>query len=256
MTLSKEDWVIPTRPHVRVATAGWSIDSKYINEFPIGGTHLERYGRNLSSVEINSSFHRPHRRATYERWAKTTPETFRFSVKMPKTITHELGLVSCEDILKRFFDQVSGLGGKLDVLLVQLPPKFVFEAAIFEHFIDEVCRHTKATIALEPRHSSWFTDDVDYSMSDRQVARVAADPALIPRAGEPGGWNGLAYYRWHGAPRVYYSEYGPERLDAAVKKLIATSAAVQTSWFVFDNTAGGAAISNALTLAAKVNNIE
>jgi uncharacterized protein YecE (DUF72 family) len=247
------DIFIPAHPAVRVATAGWSIESKCIDEFPLGGTHLERYGRRLNSVELNSSFYRPHRHVTYERWATTTPKTFRFSVKMPKSITHEHGLVSCEDILKRFFDQVSGLGEKLEVLLVQLPPKSVFESVIFEHFMDELCRHTKAMIAFEPRHSSWFTDEVDNRMSNRRVARVAADPALILRGGEPGGWNGLAYYRWHGAPRVYYSEYGPERLDAAAKTLTANTAAKQTIWFVFDNTAAGAAIGNALTLATKVN---
>ena len=41
--------------------------------------HLERYARRLSAAEINSSFYRPHQRKTYERWAASVPDDFRFA---------------------------------------------------------------------------------------------------------------------------------------------------------------------------------
>jgi uncharacterized protein YecE (DUF72 family) len=79
-----------------VGTAGWSFDRRYAGHFPEAGSQLERYSRSLNAAEINSSFHRPHRRSTYERWPASVPEDLRFSVKLPKTITHERRLVGYE----------------------------------------------------------------------------------------------------------------------------------------------------------------
>ena len=75
---------------IRIGTAGWSIPKEHAGAFPVEGSHLERYGAVLDAVEINSSFYRPHRRATYERWAGAVPEHFRFAVKVPRAITHHL----------------------------------------------------------------------------------------------------------------------------------------------------------------------
>jgi uncharacterized protein YecE (DUF72 family) len=107
---------------LRVGTAGWSVPSRYAAEIPPGGSHLERYARRLNAVEINSAFHRPHQRKTYERWARSAPAGFRFSVKLPKVMTHEQRLADCGELLDRFVAEVAGLGDKLGVLLVQLPP--------------------------------------------------------------------------------------------------------------------------------------
>ena len=86
----------------RIGTAGWSIPSRLADAFPKAGTHLARYAGRLQAVEINSSFYRSHRPATYARWARDVPEDFRFSVKMPKAITHEARLVSAVDRLRTF----------------------------------------------------------------------------------------------------------------------------------------------------------
>ena len=48
----------------------------------------------MNGVEINSSFYRPHAFATYARWAASTPDGFRFAVKVPRTITHEAGFAA------------------------------------------------------------------------------------------------------------------------------------------------------------------
>ncbi len=74
---------------VIIGTAGWSIAAKEAASFPAEGTALERYSRVFSGVEVNSSFHRPHRSSTWVKWAVSVPEKFRFEVKMPKTITHQ-----------------------------------------------------------------------------------------------------------------------------------------------------------------------
>ena len=166
------------------------------------GSHLERYGAILNAVEINSSFYRPHRRATYERWATLVPDDFRFAVKVPKTITHERRLKDASDLLDRFVSEVSGLGHKLGPLLVQLPPSLSFQAGIADQFLRELRGRTEGSIVCEPRHASWFTPGVETLLNKLRIARVAADPPPASGADEPGGWRGLTYYRLHGSPRI------------------------------------------------------
>jgi uncharacterized protein YecE (DUF72 family) len=237
-----------TQPPFRIGTAGWSVPSSYLDRVPPGGSHLERYARHLNAVEINSSFYRPHRRTTYQRWAQCVPDEFRFAVKLPKTITHEAGLADCGALLDRFVDEVTGLGGKLAVLLVQLPPTSALNKRVTDRFFRDLRARTDTDIALEPRHASWFATGVDDWLAKRRIARVAADPARIADAKEPGGWNQLAYYRWHGSPRIYYSDYGAAALRA-LKRRLADRARESWTWCIFDNTASGAALGNALTLA-------
>src|SRR5947209_16149244 len=106
----------------RVGTAGWTIPKQHAAAFPGSGSHLERYAQRLNAVEINSSFYRPHRRATYERWAASVSADFRFSVKLPRAITHDLRLTGADAALDEFLAQASGLGARFAVVLIQLPP--------------------------------------------------------------------------------------------------------------------------------------
>jgi uncharacterized protein YecE (DUF72 family) len=233
-----------------VGTAGWSVPSRYAAEMPPGGSHLERYARRLNAAEINSSFHRSHQRKTYERWARTVPEGFRFSVKVPKAITHEQGLADCGALLDGFASEVAGLGGKLGVLLVQLPPKLALERRVAARFFRQLDRRFDVPVACEPRHASWFTPAVNDWLAERHVARVAADPAPVTDAGEAGGWNGLVYYRWHGSPRIYYSDYDDAALAALGKRLERQRRRGIPVWCILDNTASGAALGNVLALTA------
>ena len=73
---------------IKIGTAGWSIPRQNSDSFRANGSALERYATRFAVVEINSSFHRPHRSSTWERWRDSVPAAFRFSVKLPKQITH------------------------------------------------------------------------------------------------------------------------------------------------------------------------
>ncbi|MBZ9796949.1 DUF72 domain-containing protein [Mesorhizobium sp. ES1-4] len=235
-----------------IGTAGWGIPTRYRQDFPQPGSHLERYSRHFPIVEIDTSFYKPHRRETYERWAGAVPEHFRFAVKVPKAITHERRLVDCGDLLESFLRQVEGLGGKLSVLLVQLPPSLPFEPDVASGFFDMLRKRTQARLVCEPRHASWFEPEAEALLADRRIARVAADPAAVPTAAVPGGWPGLAYFRWHGAPRVYYSDYDAESLDRISRQVEAAAASGAEVWGIFDNTAAGNALGNALAVDAMV----
>lgn len=160
---------------------------------PSAGSHLERDAGHFGAVEINSSFHRPHRPATYARWAASVPDGFRFAVKLPKAITHVARLIDCEAAVADFPIETGGRGPALGVLLVQLPPSLAFDAVIARASFTLLERHTAVPVACEPRHPSWFAPDAGALLAGLKVARVAADPAIVPAAAEPGGWRGLAY---------------------------------------------------------------
>jgi uncharacterized protein YecE (DUF72 family) len=238
--------------NLRVGCAGWSLPRAEQAEFPDAGSHLERYASRFDAVEINSSFHRPHRPATYARWSASVPDSFLFSVKLPKTITHVLRLREAGDLLDRFLAEVAGLGGKLGCLLVQLPPSLGFEPEVASSFFTDLRSRLTVPVACEPRHPSWFAPQVNDLLSEIRVVRVAADPACVPEAAEPGGWRGLSYYRLHGSPRIYYSEYSEEYVAGLASRLQEDAAGGRTAWCIFDNTTLGAATRNALDLRSRL----
>lgn len=240
-----------------IGTAAWSIPRDVAGAFPGEGQHLDRYARVLACTEINSSFHRPHQFATYARWASQTPPHFRFAVKLPRAITHDARLRAARKPLQAFMAQVAGLGDKLGVLLVQLPPSFAYDARVVKTFFTLLRAYWAGPVACEPRHASWFEAPADRALAALRIARVAADPARNDDAARPGGWLGsagdgagaLLYYRWHGSPRIYWSRYD----DAWLAQQAAHLARWPKSalrWVIFDNTAAGAATANALALAA------
>jgi uncharacterized protein YecE (DUF72 family) len=208
---------------------------------------LQRYAAQLNCVEINSSFYRPHRQQTYQRWAASVPAGFRFSVKMPKLITHVQRLQGCDQALDEFVLQCSGLGDRLGCLLVQLPPSLAFVESDAEAFFISLRRRFPGHVVLEPRHESWT--DAEALLVHYHIVQAAVDPSRISTDSTPRGWPGLKYWRLHGSPRIYYSPYDLFRLERLAVELQAASADGLAAWCIFDNTASGAALDNALTLA-------
>ena len=231
-----------------VGTAGWSLPKAAQDEFPPAGSHLARYARVLRGAEINSSFYRGHSPTTYAKWADSTPETFRFAVKIPKAITHEGRLRRARRPLEQFLAEVAGLGRKLGPLLIQLPPSFEYEPRVARAFLKLLRDYHAGAVVCEPRHASWFTRRAEALLVEHRVARVATDPTAIPGAAVPGGWHGLTYYRLHGSPSRYWSVYPPERVERWVEEVRKLPPDTD-AWCVFDNTAGGGAIVNALQMA-------
>lgn len=244
-------------PPLHIGTAAWSIPRAVAQDFPGDGSHLARYARVLNCAEINTSFYRPHKPETYARWAEETPEDFRFSVKLPKAITHEAGLRGIKEPLVEFLDEAGQLGHRLGALLIQLPPSLAFDARTASAFFHLLSRLTNVPAVCEPRHASWFTPESDRLLSAARVGRVAADPARNPEAALPGGWLGkdadgagaLLYRRWHGSPRVYWSAYDEDWLQSRADELLRWSDQA-SQWCIFDNTASGAAADNALEFQA------
>ena len=234
-------------PDIRIGTAGWSIPRAAALRFDSQGTHLQRYSRRLRCAEINSSFYRPHTVGTYAKWRDNTPQDFRFAVKIPRTITHDLKLQNAREPFVTFLAQTDGLTEKRGPILLQLPPSLPFVAAVVTQFLELVREMYTGPIVCEPRHATWFSPEVESLLDQYGISRVAADPPPVPEATLPAGWPRVAYFRLHGSPRMYWSRYD----KSAIATVAAILRGIQTAeeiWCVFDNTASGAAIENAWEL--------
>lgn len=233
---------------ILVGCAGWNLRKEHAAAFPETGSHLERYAAVFPAVEINSSFYRPHRPETYARWADSVPDGFRFAVKVPRTITHDARLADTGEQLENFAREAGMLGDKLGFLLVQLPPKFGFTDEPARGFFGQLSALFGCPVAFEARHPSWFSEAATELLRERGVVRVIADPA----AGQPGPHVPTSadhvYMRLHGAPRIYYSRYPRDGIAALRRQLDAQTAQGRTCWCIFDNTAAGESVPNALEL--------
>jgi uncharacterized protein YecE (DUF72 family) len=235
-----------------VGCAGWSLSSAVAAQFPEEGSHLERYAQVMPAVEINTSFYRPHRPVTYARWRDSVPEDFRFSAKVPKAITHEARLKDAGELLERFIGEVRHLEHKLGCLLVQLPPSLRFDPQVARQFFQSVKRLIDVDIVCEPRHPTWFTPAAADLLHGRNVGYVVADPAVMP-LDNIAAESGVVYLRLHGSPEMYHSSYPESYLDELAKRMRGDAGAGRKVWCIFDNTASGAAVPNALSLLGRLN---
>jgi len=153
---------------------------------------LARYATRFSVVEINSSFYRPHQQRTYERWAASVPAAFRFSVKLPKAISHEAALRGCGPALDRFLEETAGLGRKLGGVLLQLPPSHAFDARVAAGFFGYQRCFEQAHVAAALRGGCAQQVDAQFDgvlpESDIEAARFGgADARRARLAGEQAG---------------------------------------------------------------------
>ena len=237
----------------RIGCAGWSVATAHAHLFEGGGSVLARYASRFNAVEINSSFHRSHKRDTYQRWSDAVPGNFRFTAKLPKWVTHEQRLQGCGPSLDRFLLEVAGLGDKLAGLLVQLPPSLAYDARVAATFFAMLRRRTDLPLACEPRHASWFEAPAESLWQRHSVTRVAADPARLEAAQRVGGAGPWRYWRWHGSPRMYYSAYSDEALDELAAEIRRDTPAGVQAWILFDNTAHSHATNDAARLQQRLS---
>jgi uncharacterized protein YecE (DUF72 family) len=223
-----------------IATASWSIPRKVADRFAEEGIGLTRYASVFGGVEINSTFYRRHKTSTFARWAESVPDSFRFSVKIPKEITHIRAMKDIGHSFSAFLEDIASLGEKRGPLLCQLPPSLAFDYGRMKPAFSTLRDADQGPIVIEVRHKSWASSEAVDLLKDYVIDRVLADPA--PAWPAEDFTDPPRYVRLHGKPMIYYSSYSDEQIRA-FSKLLAPD-----SWCVFDNTASGAAIENALTM--------
>lgn len=233
-----------------IGCAGWTVAKEHAHLFPNKGTHLERYAQFFNAVEINATFYRLPKADTVEKWREMVPPDFRFAVKLSREITHNSRLKDLTN-LPLFLERMGLLQEKLGPVLVQLPPSLSYQEETAVHFFTELRKLYNGIVVFEPRHVSWFNEPVEDMLTGFSISLVAADPPYSPQGTVPGAWPGLAYFRLHGSPKLYYSEYDEAYLEELKSKVQALEQQAPV-WVIFDNTASGAAVGNAVSLKKRL----
>jgi uncharacterized protein YecE (DUF72 family) len=238
------------KKQIHVGTAHWQLPKQYSGGFSSEGSQLERYASRLNSVEINSSFYKEHQLKTYERWRDAVPADFRFSVKISHVFTHDLELRVDFDLLKESIEKILTLKSKLGVLLVQLPPSLDFQAHDVADFFNKLRRLYQGPVAVEPRHYTWLRPEALELMHELELSKVFADPAPCPLELKDSPLVGVTYFRLHGSPQIYKSDYPKTLLQELARDF--KELPHQNIWCIFDNTTYGYATKNALDLSASL----
>lgn len=232
-----------------VGTAAWSIPKVAAQFFPNEGSHLENYAKTLSGVEINSSFYKEHKPATYKRWSESVGANFKFSVKLSKVFTHTQKLLVTAEEVKTVLDGVRELGPKWEVLLVQLPPSLSFHDSTAYRFFEILRKHFSGMIAFEPRHKTWIEKPALLLQEQFRLTKVFADPEPCPLPQDQDlNFRHGCYFRLHGSPEIYKSNYEPTFLSTVFQQVQTRSTAHKPAWCIFDNTTFGYATLNALQM--------
>ena len=233
---------------VRVGTSGWQYQHWrgrfYPKDVPTS-RWLEHYVSCFDTVELNNSFYRQPSRQTFERWRARTPEDFRFAVKLNRFVTHFKRLNVSAQSVALSYDTMAGLGPKLAVVLVQLPPRMKFDAARLDGFLRAVSRRRRRH-AIEPRDASWLSDEALAHLRRRNVALVVVDTPKWPT--RDAVTADLVYLRFHGPEGLYASNYSDAQLRVWAERIRTWRKQGLDVFAYFNNDANAYAVHNALRL--------
>lgn len=231
-------------------TCGWSYQEWVGAFYPDNRVaKLPFYARIFNSVEVDSSFYGAPSRSMVAGWIRATGPDFKFSLKIPKTITHDKRLVGVEKEFLDFMDLVQPFTavGKLGCLLVQLPPDFKFEQKDHvESFLNMLPEDIH--FAIEFRNKSWNRKETWSLLRKYNVANTVTD-SPIEFLSEPVVTSTThSYVRWHGRVRWYDYTYSEQELRLWLVKLKEIEAKVPVVYAYFNNPYRASAPTNLLQL--------
>jgi len=208
---------------------------------------LEHYAEHFATVESNNAFYRLPELETFQKWHARTPPDFRWAVKASRYLTHIKRLREPEEPVNRLMERAAGLGPKLDVILLQLPPTLRADADLLRECLSRFPDTVR--VAVEPRHDPWWTDEIRALLERYGAALCWADrdeEAVAPL------WRTTdwAYLRFHRGIENW--RYCPETLQLWADRLAATWTAEQDVLVYFNNDPGGAATIDAALFADAV----
>jgi uncharacterized protein YecE (DUF72 family) len=234
---------------VLIGTSGWQYDSWrgafYPRELP-KSRWLEHYSARFQSVEVNNTFYRLPTASVFAAWAERTPDDFVVTVKASRYLTHVRRLRQPEEPVRRLLDAVGGLGSKLGVVLVQLPPDM--PARLGE--LDETLGSFPAGIrvGVEARHESWFTDEFRTLLERHDAALCLADRRSRPVTPlwRTASWG---YVRLHEGRGTLAPCYGRTALASWARRLAGLFDPGDDVYVYFNNDPRGCAVRDARRFA-------
>jgi len=171
-----------------VGVGGWNFPPWRGSFYPKGlpqSRELHHASRELTSIEINSTFYGLQKPATFQKWHDETPDGFVFSVKAPRFVTHRSRLAEGASSVERFLGSgVLRLGAKLGPINWQLPPTKHFDAGELAEFLALLPREAEGRAlrhVLEVRHASFDCEEAVSLIREHRVAVVEAGDSAYPR---------------------------------------------------------------------------
>jgi uncharacterized protein YecE (DUF72 family) len=205
---------------------------------------FEYYCRHFNTYELNSTFYKFPTVKSLQTWYKKTPEGFLFSAKAPKHITHLKKFVDCEQELKEFYSACrEGLADKLSCILFQLPPSFSYTEEHLELVLKSM--NPDYNNVIEFRNESWWKQEVYDALAKNNITFCSVNYPKLPT--DVIATNSIGYVRFHGNPRLFYSQYTPEELEHTIQDIVANQQ-LKEVYIYLNNTASTAAIINAQQL--------
>ena len=234
---------------LHVGTSGWSYGHWDDVLYPPGTAPRERLGHyveRFDTVELNSSFYRWPRPASFESWRRRLPRGFALSVKAARGLTHGKRLYSPEAWVARMTACWHELGDRRAVLLVQLRPDHPRDDARLEYFLELLPGWMR--VAVEFRHASWHHDDVLAILERHDVGYCVMSGARLPcvlAATAP-----FVYVRLHGPDpdHLYGGSYSASDLDWWADRIREWEAMGKDVFAYFNNDGEGNAVRNAQAL--------
>lgn len=235
-------------------TCGWSYQEWVGAFYPNNRVaKLPFYSRIFDSVEVDSSFYRAPSKSMVAGWVKSTGPNFKFSLKVPKTVTHDRLLRGAEKEFLDFIDLVQPIAraGKLGCLLLQLPPDFTFrQRDDLESFFGLLPSEDNIHFAAEFRHESWDREETWDLLKKYRVANTVTDSPIGFLSRPVVTAPTHCYVRWHGRGRqVWYDyAYSEDELRPWLAKLAGLEEKVPVVYAYFNNHYRAAAPDNLLQL--------
>jgi len=231
-----------------VGTSGWQYRHWKDRYYPpdLAQAHwLERYAADFATVELNSSFYNLPRRATFEAWADRTPPDFVFAVKASRYLTHVRRLKDPREPVERLVDAARGLGSRLGPILLQLPPSLERDDAALDETLDAFPGDVR--VAVEPRHASWFADEVRDLLRRHSAALCLADRrGPVTPEWRTTDWAYLRLHEGAARPRPCYAE---DAIGTWVERLARAWPASADRFVYFNNDQAGCAVRDAAIAA-------
>jgi uncharacterized protein YecE (DUF72 family) len=177
---------------IRVGIGGWDFDPWRDNFYPKGLAKAKQLGfaaDKLTAIEINATYYRSQKPATFANWAKAVPDCFQFAVKASRFATNRKVLTDGAESIERFLAQgITELGDRLGPILWQFMATKKFDASEFAGFLNLLPKQQDGVPlrhALEVRHES-FRDPAFFKLAtDANAAIVFADSDQFPEIDEP-----------------------------------------------------------------------
>ena len=205
------------------------------------------YCEHFNTLELNVTFYKFPTITSLQKWYGSSPDHFKFSVKAPRLITHYKRFSDCISLLGDFYGSIiEGLQEKLGCVLFQLPPQIKYSEEILERLINNL--DFSFDNVIEFRDASWWNANVFLRFKQKDITFSGASFPKLPDDVINTAPN--LYYRFHGVPVLYKSEYAEKFLGQKIKEI--KKIKPETAWVYFNNTWGTGAIVNAKYLQIKL----